>query len=103
MKPPLTTTTAVAAVDSTVAESVGKVRPGEAKYRTAVKSEVAEYSCEFPTSFWENIAGRLVGYRTVAEMAEKSGRECKPASRVQAMQVNDDWLKEVVTGELAPC
>ena len=35
-------------------------------------------------------------------MAEKSGRECLPASRVQAIQVNDDWLREVVTGEYLP-
>ena len=51
---------------------------------------------------WENIAGRVVGNRTVAEMAEKSGRECMPASRVQAIQANGDWLKEVVAGEYLP-
>ena len=62
---------------SDVAKFAGKVRPpGEATYRTALKSEVAEYSSKLPTSCWENIAGRVVGHRTVAEMAEKSGREC---------------------------
>jgi len=54
------------------------------------------------TPYWENIAGRAVGYRTVAEMAERSGRDCMPASRVQAIQANDDWLREVVTGEYLP-
>ena len=67
---------------SDFAKTVGRVRPPvEAKFRAAAKSAIAEYDSEFRTSCWENIA----------DMAEKSGRECKPASCVRAIQANDDW------------
>ena len=46
--------------------------------------------------------GRTVCHRTVADRAEKSGRKCQPASRVQAIQANDDCLWEEVTGEYLP-
>ena len=52
----------------------------------------------------QHIDPRLLEHqrRPRAERAEKSGRECKPASRVQGTQANDDWLREGVTGEYLP-
>ena len=73
-------------------KSVGEIRP----------PGIAEYTCEFPTSCWENIAGQVVGYRTVAESAKRSGRKCEPASRFQAIQAHDDLLREEATGESLP-
>ena len=81
----------------------GKERPlGEATYRAATKFEIAEHAGEFPTSCWENIAGQSVCYGTVAERAKRSGRKCGPASRLQALQANDDWFREEATGEYLP-
>ena len=72
---------------------------GEAEYRTATKFEIAEYVGEFPTSCRENIAGQVVGHRTVIESAKRSGRKCETASRFQAIQANNDWLREETIGE----
>ena len=84
-------------------KSAGKDRPlGEAEYRVATKFEIAESAGEFPTSCWENIAGQVVGCRTVAESAKRSGRKCELASRFQAIQAGDDWLREEAAGEYLP-
>ena len=69
-------------------KSAGKDRPlGEAEYSAATKFEIAEYAGEFPTLCWENIAGQVVGYRTIAESAKRSGRKCDPAKPYRPMTI----------------
>ena len=113
--------TAVTAVVPKDAKSVGvcKVRPlGDSKYRATTKSELTESSGEFPDVAKSRGEVRKVrphmgtiGRASPVELSvtelwlrwlRKSGRECKPASRFQAIQAGDDWFREVVTGEYLP-
>ena len=50
-------------------------------------------------SSWENIVGQRVSYKTAANwgFVAVTSRECHPASRVLAIQANDDWLMELGT------
>ena len=87
-----------ASADVTAAvKSAGEDRPlGEAEYRVATKFEIAEYAGEFPT------LGKHRGSSCRSESATRSGRKCEPASRFQAIQAHDDWLREEAAGEYLP-